>query len=267
MAVVREGATYRSVKLQAAVEPSRRVEQVRSAMLLGHPLLPLISPHKRTMVLVGYGPSLARKLDEIAAEEGDLFTVSGAHDFLLANGVVPMAHIECDPRPHKAKLLQHPHSRVVYMLATCCAPEMFAAVHGKDVNVWHNAGSPEEDEIVRSLDPNGYLVCGATTVQSRAISLGSALGYRDFDLYAFDCCYKDGRQHAGAHPNVSALNEQMRVRVADSEYDTSVQLFKAAQDFLWQHSQMVDCTFTIHGDGLLAQVVKAMNIPRCTVLA
>lgn len=268
--IVREGAVYRrvrTVQLQAAVAPADRARNIRRAMLAGLPGVPLVPAHDRTMVLAGYGPSLAGKLDDLTGESGEIFTVSGAHDYLLAHDVVPHAHVECDARPHKARLLAKADARVVYLIASCCALEMFDAVRGQDVRVWHNAGSPEEDAAVRALDPGAWLVLGATTVGSRAISLGSALGYRHFVLYGFDASFAAGLQHAGSHPNEATGTDLLRVKLAGREFDTSAQMFKSARDFLWQVGQMPDCRFTLMGDGMLQHAVREMRIPRCTVIA
>lgn len=253
------------LRFECAVGVEGRLGNIRSALLRDLSPVPLLPAHERTMVVAGYAPSLRGKADQIAGEHGDLFSVSGAHDYLIGLHVIPRAHVECDPRPHKAKLLTKPDERVTYMLASCCAPEVFDAVAGHDVALWHSAQSKVEDAEVARLSPEAFLVCGGTTVGSRAVALGSALGYRAYVLYAFDCSFEDN-QHAGEHPNDVPASEVMRVKICDREFNTTAQLLRAAQDFLWQVGQMQDCTFTLVGDGLLQHAVKTMRVPRCEVI-
>jgi hypothetical protein len=213
------------------------------------------------MVLACYGPSLSSNCP--TGEEGDLFTVSGAHDFLIEKGVIPRGHIECDPRSHKAAFLRKPDHRVSYMIASCCAPETFDALSGQDVNLWHSGQSDAEDREIARLGGE-VIVVGGTTVSSRALSLGSMIGYRDFDIWGMDCSYGDS-QHAGWHPNPAKAPDLTDVSLEGVVFKSSFQLLKAAQDFIWQAGQMRDSIFTLHGDGFLQHSCRLMDLPNVRV--
>ena len=53
-----------------------------------------------TLAIVGYGPSLRDNWEKLK-DYSHIWTVSGAHDFLLARGIVPTFHTDIDFRPHK----------------------------------------------------------------------------------------------------------------------------------------------------------------------
>lgn len=258
-----QAAKARQVTLAPCVDRDTRVANIKHAKALGLPelknLSDLIEPHGRTMTLACYGPSLVDTWPLLNEVGGDLFTVSGAHDFLRDRSFVPRGHIECDPKPSKATMLKRPHVDTSYFLASCCAPEMFSAVNCFDAVLWHSGQSVDEDKEFGSE----LIVIGGTTVASRAKSLGTVLGYRSFNVFGMDCSFTD-RQHAGDHPNPAA--DTWKVKVSGREFTTSPQMWSAAQEFLWQVAQTKDCTYTLYGDGLLQHAVENMKIPRVRVV-
>lgn len=263
---------------KSAYTDEQRASNIRSAMLRGLPVIPLIPAHDNRMVLACYGPSLTDQIDAIRAEVAagaDLYTVSGAHRVLIKNGLIPKGHIESDPRPHKAKLIGEPHKGIVYFLASACSREVFDLVHGHETWVYHVTSTAHETNLIAALDnPDTFTVDGGTNVGMSALGLGTALGYRRFSVYAMDCSYvadpdllnwpKDQdfppelqakvQCHAGPHPNED--QPLYRVWVGDKPFLTSPQLLQGAQDMLALKGSARHLTIDVKGNGFLPSLIQ-----------
>ena len=264
--------TVRKVVMKSVFTDEQRCANIRSAMLRGLPSVPIIPAHGNTMVLVGYGPSLADHIEEIRAAKGDIFTTSGSHRILIEHGIVPMAHLESDPRDHKAEGFGTADKRVVYFLASAASRKTFDAVHGCETWLFHVTSSAPESNLIKEMDPAAFTVDGGTNSGMMLIGLGTVLGYRKFEIYGMDCSFRcddeilnwpkdqpmpaDTRQrvnfHAGFHPNDD--QDLYRVWVGDRPFLSSPQLFQSAQDFM-SLSASSRCRFTLHGDGFLKNLV------------
>src|SRR5258706_12054842 len=161
-------------------------------MLRGLSSISVLPPHDGTMVLACYGPSLEETIDDLWAEVaagGDLFSTSGAHQFLIDRGIVPMGHVETDPRPINVHRMGRPHPGGAYFIASACDRALFDLLHGCEVFLYHVTSSPKETDLIRSMGGN-FTVDGGTNVGMSAIGLGTALGYRRFSIHGMDCSYR-----------------------------------------------------------------------------
>ena len=98
----------------SCMPPPERVKNMTAALARGLPTIRYCPENSEWLNLVCYGPSLEQTWREI---KHPIMTVSGAHDFLLARGIVPDYHVECDPRPHKSDNISKPHPDVQYLIA------------------------------------------------------------------------------------------------------------------------------------------------------
>ena len=248
-----------TIHFKPCLDAGARLVNIRSALLRGLDTLPVLPAHGREMVLCCYGPSLADTLESAA---GDVWSVSGAHDVLLDAGIVPRAHVECDPRPHKAEFLRRPNKDTTYFIASCCDPAVFDALKGYEVVLWHSDQSDEEAAYVASVDKGAALVLGGTTVGTRALSVGSALGYRRFRVLGMDCSFRD-RQHAGAHPNDDP--NEIEVSVYGRSFKTTKNLILQMQDLLRHVSDTMSYRYVLEGDGLMQHVAENIKHSRVSV--
>lgn len=271
------------VVTKSAYSDEHRCKNINSSMLRGLPTVGVIPPHDRVMMLACYGPSLKKALPEITTQlatgRADLYTVSGAHDFLISNGIVPMAHVESDPRPHKAKLLTKTRSDVCYFLSSACDRAVFEAVQPHETWLYHVTSSTDETNLIARLDTTrrAFTIDGGTNVGMSAIGLGSVLGYRKFSIYGMDCsfevddailyCPKDqpfdvnvkGKIafHAGFHPNED--QPVYRVWIGDKAFMSSPQMFQGAQDYVAYTRNMRGFRFELHGYGFLRALMQHID--------
>lgn len=220
-------------------------------------------PHGRRGVLVCYGPTLNQFMPELRQyaqdEQSDIVSVSGAHDWLIRNGIKPRYHIECDPRPHKADNIAKPIDGVTYLIASVASPVLFDKLEGGDVVLWHTA-SEHNQRLFRELEPDAWVAGNGGNVGLRSIGFLHDLGYRDLPIFGMDCSLSpDGaEQWAGAH---AAKKDQRKIPVEDAiccgrAFKTTRVLVSYLASFFDIKRALPDMSFTMYGDGLLQAAFK-----------
>lgn len=252
------------IKVVGAVDGETRWEQAKEAMKRYKKRVPLAAAHDRLAVLACYGPSLTKTIEDLKSEakadDADVISVSGAHDFLLAHGVEPTFHVECDPRAHKADNIDHYNPSTRYFLASCVHEVLFDKLGPEaDIALWHVAAMQHHMMLVDELgeDP-GTLINGGGSVGLRAIALLYAMGYRRFSIYGMDCSFQDGgnAQHAGKH--AGKRQDVIECQCGDRIFSTSNTLRSYATDFIEMIQRVNDLDICLHGDGLLQAMVEGL---------
>lgn len=214
-----------------------------------------------TAVIVCYGPSLQDTwtdlLGQIKFKGGHIFSVSGAHDYLLRRDVVPNYHVECDPRPHKADNLNRPSKGVEYLLASCCHPSLVEKLLPYDVTLWHMCNGEESFRTIDELEPDQFMIHGGGNAGLRAIAVAYVMGYRNFIIYGMDCSFKEDMQWAGAH--VGKKKDVIEVFCDGEKFLTSSVMVSYARHFLSTIENAPGAQFTLVGHGLLQSMIKVAN--------
>ncbi len=268
------------ITCKSAYTAEQRCSNIRSAMLRGLPSIKVLPAHKNTMVLACFGPSLKRTLGELSndiANGGDLYTVSGAHSFLIDRGFKPTGHVEVDPRPIASKRFGRPNSEVAYFLSSACSREMLNAVAGFETWLFHVDSFAEEARLISSMSPGEFLVSAGSNVGMAALAVGSVLGYRRFIIHGMDCSFeisddflywprdkqmppslrREVNFHAGAHPHED--QDMYRVWVGNRAFLSSPQMFQGAQDFMLWKAQRPSYRYILRGDGFLQNLVPFLK--------
>lgn len=231
-------------RLEHAIANSRRIER----------RLFEAEAHDRRAIVACYGPSIKYTWSVLRDRGGAVFSVSGAHKFLIDRHIIPYAHIDCDPREHKAKQFGEPHGWVEYWLASCVHPAYLDRLDGYYVSLWHLWNGDESAPLFDHLAEGEWAVTGGGSVGLRTLMLLYCLGYRDFEIHGMDCSYADGEKYAGQH--FGKPHHDMRVKCGDRWFETSASLVAYAQQFFITRSVMHDATVRLHGDGLLQHMVR-----------
>ncbi len=246
------------IRSMSAVTDEERNAQVRANCARVSRRLEIELPaHDRTAHLVCYGPSLNHTWPEVkiaaAIGDDDVFTVSGAHRFMIDRGIIPYAHIDCDPRAHKAEQAGEPHQYVAYWLASCISPAYLDKLKDHDVSLWHSYNG-KASRIVFGMEPGQKMVVGGGSVGLRAMSILYARGYRRFEIHGMDCSFENGEAHAGEH--LGKPIEGVPVKCGDRWFYSSATFITYARFFHKQLSMMPDADIRLHGDGLLQHMQK-----------
>lgn len=251
------------IHVTSAVADTERNDNVRKNIAVVSKRLGLHEPaHERVAVLACFGPSLRETWPQIAMAQvsgSDVFTVSGSHQFLIDRGVIPLAHMDCDPREHKALQFGTPHASVQYWIGSCVHPSYLTRLKGHDVTLWHSYNKEASREIFE-MDPGHELVVGGGSIGLRALSVLYCRGYRRFEIHGMDSCSSaSGEHHAAFHyakyPNVAEVQCGGRWFLA-----TAIHI-AYARYFFKSNKMLKGSTFNFHGGGLLAEMVKQGTMP------
>ncbi len=251
------------IHVTSAVADTERNDNVRVNIAKVSKRLGLHEPaHDRVAVLACFGPSLRETFPALAMAQingADVFTVSGAHQYLIERGVVPVAHMDCDPREHKAWQFGTPDSRVKYWIGSCVHPVYIERLEGQDVTLWHSYNKEASREIFE-MDPGHELVVGGGSIGLRALSVLYCRGYRRFEIHGMDSCSSaSGEHHAAFHyakyPGVA------EIKCGDRWFLATAIHVAYARYFFKSQKMLKGATFAIHGSGLLAEMVKQGQLP------
>ena len=214
-------------------------------------------PHAGRIVIANYGPSLKDTWQGVAeAQKGGakILSTSGAHDFLVERGVIPDFHAQCDPRPEPPQYVQKPQKGTTYLLASVVHPTVYEHLKDFTIKSWNLQNKPVDMEIVKECDPKGFLVVGGSTIGLTSLSLVRIMGYRTVDIHGMDSSCADGQRHAGHHGGKP--QEIFTVYCGDRPFETTAQMVSQAREFFQLVTFINDLNLTIHGDGLLPQMLK-----------
>lgn len=242
--------------LRSAIEGEERLQRMRENMRRQVGRLTPQPARPGTLAIVGYGPSLRASWPEISTQH--VCTTSGAHDFLIARGITPTWHVEFDPRPHKAEMLNRPLLDTTYCLASTCNKNLFDKLTFHKVLLWHAMGSePSEDceAVCQEESDDGILLVGGSNAGLRALSVGYTLGFRRFDLFGLDCSYADdGATWAGEH--TGKPHSKLKVECDGKQFFTSDVMINAAEELFDWLGRVKDCEVRIFGESLFAARMK-----------
>lgn len=245
------------IRHTSAVSDAERNDQVRANCKRITKRLEVEQPaHDRTAHLVCFGPSLNHTWPAVALASAmgeDVFTVSGSHRFMIDRNIIPRAHIDCDPRAHKAAQMGEPHTQVAYWLASCISPAYLDRLEGHDVSLWHSYNG-KESRIVFQIDRGQKMIVGGGSVGLRAMSILYARGYRRFEIHGMDCSFGDGASHAAKHSGKPLT--AVPVKCGERWFESSAVFILYARFFHKQLSMMPDAEIHLHGDGLLQHMQK-----------
>lgn len=247
---------------KGVMEEGERTEHVKeNSKLIQRRLKHIPEPHNGTALIVCYGPSLNDTwpdlLSHLQFKGGDVFSVSGAHDFLLRKDIKPKYHVECDPRPHKAENLRFPVQGVEYLIASCCHPNLVKKLKDAecDITLWHMCNGVESTNALFEIEPDQPMVHGGGNAGLRAIAVAHVMGYRDFVIYGMDCSFKDDKQWAGPHVG-KIKKDVLEVHCDGKTFKTSPVMISYTRHFFDSMNHAPESSFTLVGDGLLQSMLQ-----------
>lgn len=238
-------------------EASIRSENIRATFERGYLRFNELMDSARggTVSVVGSGPSLARTHKDIV---GDVIACNSAHDFLIGHGVIPKYAMFWDANPIIAKFAQKPHPEVTYLVASRCHPDIFTALAGHRVIVFHALGGEEVEKYLISHNRLEPMVGGGSSGVTRATHLAGFMGYTDMHLFGADSSYEEGATHVGG----SVIDQKkMRLRVCGKWFITAPWMALQVSDFkvLAPHLMKLGAKLTVHGTGMLPYASSFMD--------
>jgi uncharacterized Rossmann fold enzyme len=228
---------------------------MEAAIARGLPQVKQAEPIKTgSVILVASAPSVRGQVElikKMQAAGSPIVAIKGAHDWLIAQGVIPDYALAIDPQEHRIAFYK-PHKAVHYMIASQCHPAMFDNLAGYQVTIWHPYIKKGQNR-----PKNSMLIGGGTTSGLRAISLFYVLGYRQFELFGFDSC------NTGEMLRVNGERLKDGDELVDVQIDPEGETFHCntamalqAEHFQTYYDYLPDATFNGYGYGLIQAIIK-----------
>lgn len=246
------------------------IPNMRSSCALPLPWFVGRSQHDDVFVIVGGGPSMASRVDAIKLRQrkGEIIVaLNGANGFLRGRGVTPDLVVFVDPSAVVAGFVTDAkHDKATYLVASICHPDVFAALAGRDVCVWHPE-IPGKQGVEQREILSGYgnlpvvLVGGGCTGALRSLSLGFIMGFRRFHMYGVDSSYSPGGKDHAYEKHDGIEPDALMVAFDGDVYHCSPWMIRQADEFRFYYQQMAaaGASVTVHGDGLIPDIATLLN--------
>tara|TARA_R110002167_G_scaffold35540_2_gene113447 strand:- start:823 stop:3126 length:2304 start_codon:yes stop_codon:yes gene_type:complete len=240
------------------------------------------SIHGDVAILISAGPSIDWDLvkDTIKMNPNSkVVTVKHSYPQCLENGINPDYCIILDPRPitgisthgiKRKKLFKEVRKDTTFLLASMTDPSVtkYLLKKGAKIRGWH-AYSDAVRDMQKGSDDNVFmkdavaipegvvLVTGGTCAAMRAFGMFHVLGFRNFEMFGFDCS-----------TNITPTEEELdivedtghpkyiKVEAHGENFYTTGELLAMAQDMekLWERDE-IDANITFHGLNTLGSAV------------
>src|SRR5580765_5062864 len=157
------------------------VANVRHALTLGLPeLCDFEYAWNGPLTVVASGPSALK-----APFDGKTLAINGALGLFTRAGRAPTYWVACDPQELVADFLDEMPESTTYLIASKCHPKVFERLRDRKVILWH-----VHDECTWELTKERQPVARAVSVTICAFELMARLGWRRFDTWGWDGCFK-----------------------------------------------------------------------------
>lgn len=214
-----------------------------------------------TVVICSAGPSLdpieVKKLYDMGYK---IVAVKHALKSLQKVGIVPWAVMLLDPREHVADFVDDIHKDSIVFVASMVDPIVTDKLlkNGNKVIGYHVAVGAHEEDFMRNGD---CLIVGGSATSTRGISVLEGLGFRNMELFGYDCSYHE-------KPNLQEKKDNDTLKYQEVTLEVETYGDKKIKRTFWTEGQFLaqlqefrnyyfgrDClNLKIHGDGMIPWV-------------
>lgn len=235
--------------------------------------------NNETAIIVSGGIIDYDKLKErIAIGNNKVFCVKHSYPRLLENGIKPFSCVILDPRPidgvstHgvvRKELFKKVDKNTIMLVASMTDPSVTKYLLEKGANIkgWQAYSDALRDMSVTDkivvdkttgIEEGSTLITGGTCAAMRTIAIAHTLGFRNFELFGFDCSVPSMTDEMKKETTDTEKNKPkyMQVEINGDKFWTTGELLAMAQDCekLFDNEQM-DMGITFYGEGTLAAAV------------
>lgn len=216
-----------------------------------------------TIVLCSAGPSLdALQVKEYYDKGHKIVAVKHSLKKLQAVGIIPWAVILLDPREHVADFIDDIHPDSLVFVASMVDPIVTERLLARNAKVigYHVAVGAHEEDFLKNGD---CLIVGGSATSTRGISVLEGLGFRNMELFGYDCCYHE-------KPDLQEKKDNGTMKYEEITLETETYGDKKIKRTFWTEGQFLaqlqefrnyyyfrEClNLNIHGDGMIPWVWK-----------
>jgi len=233
--------------------------------------------HNETALIVSGGSSIDFNLLKKKAREPNtkIFCVKHSYPKLLEHGINPFICSILDPRPidgistHgvvRKDLFKKINKTTIFLVASMTDPSVTKYLIKKGANIkgWSAYSEALRDKTVKDklkiakdtgIEEGETLVSGGTCAAMRTISIAHILGFRNFELFGFDCSVPEVTEEMKKE-KTSGKPKYFKVETNDVYFWTTGELLAMAQDCekLFDDKNM-DMSIKVHGTNTLVSEV------------
>ena len=236
--------------------------------------------NSETAIIVsgGHSTNFAELKKRIKKTKAKVFCVKHSYPMLLKNGIQPFACVILDPRPitgtstHgvvRKDLFKTVDDKTIMLVASMTDPSVteYLLEQGANVKGWQAYSDALRDMSVMDkivvdkatgIEEGSTLITGGTCAAMRTIAIAHTLGFRNFELFGFDCSVGEVTEEMKKETTDTEKSKPkyMQVETGGQKFWTTGELLAMAQDCekLFDNDQM-DMGITFHGEGTLAAAV------------
>lgn len=216
--------------------------------------------HHAPIAIVAGGPSLAQTVEQVRKFRY-ILVCGSPHDYVMAQRIRPNWVVVANADPVMKDNLQHPFPTTSYLLASHCHPSLFARLSKFHVELWHMRGAvmqfPDTDATIFQGEP---AIAWGSTVTLMSIEIAARLGFTDLYFFGLDSSYVNYAGSVQTHAYGSAddeVEDKVSVEVGTRKMFSNGAMLLQAEHF-FRIIEVANGSFhaTIHGDGLIAEMVK-----------
>jgi hypothetical protein len=252
-------------------------EQARANIIANSKLdLQHIRPHEpqdTEIMLVCGGPTTLDFKEEIIEKRKSgvpLVTVNGSYNMVIDWGLSPSLQCMIDAREFNRRfveLVPGYTDTTKFIISTQCDPEVFAGLPEDRTYLWSISLDREEIELTKEymgrMYEDWFPVAGGCTVSLRALPLLQMLGFSKVHVYGLDSCNFPEKHHAYDQPENDDGKTQEIVVAEGTEWEKKFQcenwqVYQAKEFVQMMPRQLKDMDLIVHGDGMIAYMVKTM---------
>lgn len=208
--------------------------------------------HDRTVSVFGFAPSIHQTWDR---HEGDVFACNGAHKWLLEKGVTPTYALLWDADPVMVRFVE-PNPETKFIVASRCHRDVFKALDGCQVYVWHAMGDKCIDDLLSEYRRAEPMLGHGSAAVTTAMMLAHNMGYRKMKVFGADSSFQQGKD-THAVPSI-VREDEIVVWMDGRKFHTTACFAGQIEDFRLVGPALrgSGCDIEIHGDGLLPHCAR-----------
>lgn len=216
------------------------------------------------IVICAGGPSLLENIEEVRSKQlegAKVVALANTAHVLKKHGIRYNAHVLLDAKPRNATFIQD-DIETTFFIASQCNPEVFEAAEKTDnkIYMYHAVNNDDEFQCIKDVEDMWIPVQGGSTITMRAIRLFTLLGYKNFEMYGWDSCLKDGRHHAYEQPDADK-HKVFKLSVEDKVFKVTPWMLGQAFEFVTFIKMFcMNINLSVHGDGLISHIVRTGSL-------
>lgn len=224
------------IETRSVVSPEVTRRQVSSALARGLPDVAIGRTKTGALHIYANGPS-ARS----APLQWPCMALNGAMGLFRGEG--PTYWAASDSQALVARFVRRAPLNPEFLVASRCHPDLFDALAGDDVTLWHVQDCAADLLVGKDQMPD------APSITLQAAFLAFYMGWREVVFHGWDGCYIDGKHHAVDQDHGHAVQH---ATVGGRQFMTTLAWLAEAEDVVRMLGMLPGLKVTVTGPGMIA---------------